>query len=734
MKKALALILALMMLMSIIPMTSFAATVTTTDSTAFTVAQVATAAATLKKSIDTNKKVPTTIKIGTYVTATSTFLRMMAATICNIYDGSTSTKVYSKAMAAPSSSNDNTTAGSMTKANYIALAASIYSYMTTNKKAPASLKANSNGTFGYYNLVYSMAKLMDYYKTNGKLSGSLTVKTWATISATPKPTVAPTTTAPTTAPMVAPTTAPTVAPTTSVTTTNSTYFTVAQVGTAATTLRNSIEKNKKVPTTVKIGTYVTATSTFLRMMVATICNIYDGSTSTKVYSKAMAAPSKSTDSATSGNMTKANYIALAASLYDYMGTNAKAPVSMKGKTNGTLGYYNLVYSFAKIMAFYKANSYLPNYCSIQPWSKIAPAVTTAPATAKPTTAATQAPATTTAPATAKPTTAPVTGKYTLAQLLAKAAPNKEWITTNKSLPNYTTIDNVQIKMPDYLYMICQATVDLVNGVTTNKYDTVNAKAPTASSESISGTHNIYTADYADMASRIVEQMKSNSYTVPNYCTYKDTTKVGYESLIFMYSKILAYYKTNGVLPNYCAVSKFASTSSSSSSSSSTSTSTGGREACPSGYEKYLVATTNCQVNNATIKSVAKTARGSATTQYKMGFNVFNYLQNATSYWYAYSNTKLGALGTWNKRKGNCCDLGHLAVAVWRAAGVPARYYHAQITSSGGSNYGHVWAQCYLNGKWYHGDLSNSINTLRTSLPQSVAKIRYLNGTYITLPF
>ncbi len=136
MKKALALILALAMMMSILPATiSSAATVTTTNSTAFTLAQIGTAATTLKNSIDTNKTVPTTVKIGSYVTATSTFLRMMAAAVCNIYDGATSTKIYSKAMAAPSKSTDSTTAGSMSKANYIALAASIYSYMTTNSKA-----------------------------------------------------------------------------------------------------------------------------------------------------------------------------------------------------------------------------------------------------------------------------------------------------------------------------------------------------------------------------------------------------------------------------------------------------------------------------------------------------------------------------------------------------------------------------------------------------------------------
>lgn len=708
MKKILSLILILVMVLSIIP-TTFAATT-------FTTAQLYTAAGNAKTFIETNKRIPATVTVGGVVIPGADFFLLMCKQVANLGANTTYALTTVGAKAPENPEYKDSTKAQVMKADFVNEAKQIIAWSEANGNLVPNYSTMEAGVANYNSMFYMYVKVLNFYKSNNALPNYNTMVPWAEFAGTATATVAPTAAA-TVKPTVAPTKTPT--PTAKVTTTNSMYFTVAQIGTAATTLRNTIDSTKKVPTTLKIGSYVTATSTFLRMMAAAISNINGGDNTTSVYSKAMAAPASSNDSATTGNMLKANYVALADSVYDYMAANSKAPASLKGKTNGTLGYYNIVYSFAKIMAYYKANGALPNYCSVQAWSKFTGISST-------TTTATTKPATTTAPSTS-------TGKYTLSQILTKAVDNKTWITTNKALPNYTTIDGTQVKMPDYLYMICQATIDLTNGVKTNKYSPVSAKAPTtAFTESFSGTHNIYTADYKDMAKRIVSYMKSNSYTVPAYCTYKTSTQVGYKSLVFMFSKILAYYKTNSALPNYCAVSKF-STSSSSSTSTSTSTSSG-REACPKGYEKYLVATTNCQVNNATIKSVAKTARGSATTQYNMGFNVFNYLQRNTSYWYAYSNTKLGALGTWNKRKGNCCDLGHLAVAVWRAAGVPARYYHAQITSSGGANYGHVWAQCYINGKWYHGDLSNSINTLRTSLPQSVRRVRILNGTYITLPF
>ena len=41
----------------------------------------------------------------------------------------------------------------------------------------------------------------------------------------------------------------------------------------------------------------------------------------------------------------------------------------------------------------------------------------------------------------------------------------------------------------------------------------------------------------------------------------------------------------------------------------------------------------------------------------------------------YANTKKGAVKTLRARKGNCADQAHLLVALFRAAGIPARYVH-----------------------------------------------------------
>ncbi len=151
---------------------------------------------------------------------------------------------------------------------------------------------------------------------------------------------------------------------------------------------------------------------------------------------------------------------------------------------------------------------------------------------------------------------------------------------------------------------------------------------------------------------------------------------------------------------------------------------------PSGYEKYLVATTNCQVNSATIQSIANKF-ANYTSAYDKAVAIFNYLNDATSYSY-YSNTLYGAVGTWTRKSGNCVDLSHLLIAVMRAAGIPARYVHAtSCTFNSGLVVGHVWAEVYVNGAWYTCDLTSSKNTFGV-----VNNWYKCSGVtrYITLPF
>lgn len=130
---------------------------------------------------------------------------------------------------------------------------------------------------------------------------------------------------------------------------------------------------------------------------------------------------------------------------------------------------------------------------------------------------------------------------------------------------------------------------------------------------------------------------------------------------------------------------------------------------PSGYEKYVKSTTNCDVTNSKIKSLAANLTSGATSTYNAAVKIYNYVRDKISYTF-YMNTRYGSVGTLNKKTGNCVDQTHLLAALMRASNIPTRYCHATCTFSSGLVVGHVWAEVYVNGKWYSCDTTSSRNS------------------------
>jgi hypothetical protein len=149
-------------------------------------------------------------------------------------------------------------------------------------------------------------------------------------------------------------------------------------------------------------------------------------------------------------------------------------------------------------------------------------------------------------------------------------------------------------------------------------------------------------------------------------------------------------------------------------------------------KKYLVPTANCQSNNSKIKALAASITKGSTSDYAKASKIFNWVRDHVSYSF-YSNTKKGALGTLNSRSANCVDTAHLVVALERAAGIPARYNHGTCRFSSGTWYGHVWAQVYVNGKWYYADGTSYRNSFGV-IKNWNTKTFTLHGIYASLPF
>lgn len=116
---------------------------------------------------------------------------------------------------------------------------------------------------------------------------------------------------------------------------------------------------------------------------------------------------------------------------------------------------------------------------------------------------------------------------------------------------------------------------------------------------------------------------------------------------------------------------------------------------------YLKATRNCQVNNGKIKSLVNSLTKGLTNNVDKARAIFYYVRDNVDYDFYYG-TKQGAVGTLNSKKANCVDQSHLLVAMFRTAGLKARYVYGICTYSDGT-YGHYWTQVLLDNTWVCAD-------------------------------
>ncbi len=314
----------------------------------------------------------------------------------------------------------------------------------------------------------------------------------------------------------------------------------------------------------------------------------------------------------------------------------------------------------------------------------------------------------------------ISPSFTASQINGAADRVKAFIETNHKLPNYVTIGTTQVQMSDFLKLLTANLLQLNGGKTTSitLKDINYAAKPTESVKSGSITKS----SYLDLAKR-VNTFINDKGTLPNYAT-SSLGKLNYQSLIYSFSKVLAFYKTNSRLPNYVTVKPWSTVGTSSTSNTST--------PVPASLQQYLKATTNCQVTNSQIKSLASSITSGKTSTYNKAAAIFNWVRDNIGYSFYY-NTKYGAVGTLNAKTGNCVDTSHLLVALERAAGIPARYEHVYAKFSSGTWYGHVIGQVWVDGKWYYADASSSRNTFGVinNWNTSTATVY---GTYTSISF
>jgi hypothetical protein len=137
-----------------------------------------------------------------------------------------------------------------------------------------------------------------------------------------------------------------------------------------------------------------------------------------------------------------------------------------------------------------------------------------------------------------------TGNYSVSQIGQSAGNVKNYVETQNSLPSKVSVGNKNVTTAQFLYLMTSATSNLAKNNKNSIYFK-NVSNPTSPSETFKGG-TINKTTYLSMASSV------NSYIAkygkaPNYVTTAQGT-IKYQSMVYMYSKIMNYYKINNKLP------------------------------------------------------------------------------------------------------------------------------------------------------------------------------------------
>ena len=309
--------------------------------------------------------------------------------------------------------------------------------------------------------------------------------------------------------------------------------------------------------------------------------------------------------------------------------------------------------------------------------------------------------------------------------IEKAATNvRNYVDNYGKLPETVTVGSEKVTIEEFSYLMGEAIAALNKG-STGKVSVLSGIGSVNSTNTSLNT-KVFKAEYLDLANRVVSHINTNKVPAAEIEVYNSSkAKVGnanFDLYTYCFAKILNFYRTDGYLPNWCTFesdvfddASIIPTDDTSPGKVTTADSSDFKKGLNekntvSDLSQYLKDGGHCALNKAIKNKAASLTKGLTTTAAKANA-IFNYVRDGIEYSY-YADSKKDASGTLSSGSANCCDQANLVVALCRAAGIPARYSHAQgCTFSSGLVTGHVWAQILIGDTWYAADATSSRNKL-----------------------
>ena len=288
----------------------------------------------------------------------------------------------------------------------------------------------------------------------------------------------------------------------------------------------------------------------------------------------------------------------------------------------------------------------------------------------------------------------VVGTVSINDLVAAANYVNGYIEANAALPGVVKVGSEIFTDAQYLYLLSEAIVSINMGDLSDLHvlTTINDPSNPGAAADMGSLDA-----FVDLANTV--WLSIGSGNTPNSVDTSIGT-IGYDGIVYAFTRVIVYYGLTNQLPGSVAIKSLKLYEPKSVlDSKNTITDLG----------PYLSSSTNCQVTNEAIVNLAKKLTGSCTTSYDKAVAIYKYVRDEISYSFYY-DTHYGAVGTLNAGTGNCVDQAHLSIALYRAAGIPARYVHGTCSFSSGGVYGHVWVQVLLGDTWVVSDSTSNRNS------------------------
>jgi len=305
-----------------------------------------------------------------------------------------------------------------------------------------------------------------------------------------------------------------------ITDTNKKTITTQDITQTAIEVKNFLEYHKYLPDYITINGIVVNQATFLQLLTQTTTKINNQDT-TPLTLQNIKQPTTSTETITPGTLTKTEYLNLAQNILTYINTNQKAPATMS-TVFGNIKFQSLLYLYTRALTMQKTYGTLPTYLAVRPWSNI-------------------------------PITDTNKKTITTQDITQTAIEVKNFLEYHKYLPDYITINGIVVNQATFLQLLTQTTTK-INNQDTTPLTLQNIKQLTTSTETITpGT--LTKTEYLNLAQNILTYINTNGQA-PSTIT-STLGNVKFESLLYLYCRVLNNYKDNGILPQLVTVRSWA---------------------------------------------------------------------------------------------------------------------------------------------------------------------------------